>query len=545
MLHHLQTRDGSAALFSEVADAAIALRPSASTLRLALVDASDPHSSFLPSALPEDLRQVSGLPSLVVFQGDSVSLYRGGRTSAELQLELLQKPPRTLQWIDTREQLTAIVQATPRVVLLLAGADGSDGVAARDVAALAQTDDLPAAYVGTTNTTLFTGRSVESAPQQVSDATDTSGQQVEVVDPIDMPTLVVFRQYGNETDEMPRDVLWTTTRAATFMDATRFSRVAIYSAAAASALFDRRAAAHVLLFANSSAPEFANLSACFAEVAAIEEAKASSDVARFLIVPALQESELCDAFAVVQLAKQLPTLLVVTEVSEPAKRFPLAGVALLDAMIGDNQSQFVSDASSFLDTTLGRVATAFGTLSVDIGADTSLPYDSYYPDGFQRWSERDDEVQSPTTDRRLDESDNRNAVAFLRVYDTDEAVASQVLDVASPSQLPPGRFVVAALVSPRCNACRSFAPLFETIAAAFVRRDRHDQRLGQAVRSPAFVRMNVDQLDDQERGDLADLTGGHLPAIVVYTGQGEPVACAYSATLETVVSCILDAEISG
>lgn len=623
-----QTRDGSAALSREFADAATTLQglntPSTLLLlRLAAVDAADTRGSV---TLP-----VAGLPTLVLFNcpignisivqseirgcDSGVSVYSGGRSSAELQRFLLSVPPApklsmntsaaslvsstadqgAVQWISTRESLLQLVNNTALLVLLVT--DAVDSAAVADFGVIALTDSA-AVSSASASTSLGT-----STPASVRYCASTDGSLLDDdQERAVRPTVVLFREFGRSRVALPSQIIvsttsgndslavapsvisgyaWNATVAAAFVRSNRFSLISKYVGGAfANYYYDRSATGHVLLLANTSDAYFSALEREVESLTAIFDARSSTNasaslltvaassslVVRFLVISTESERELCNAHAVVDNA-HVPALLLVRNISQPAVRFSLDGRALLAEIIetpsinSTTSSSFLSRAAAFLEDSLLPV---FAPLAPGV-ADATMSYDEFWEEGFQRWEdpgdgtgynvdEMTDTNNASINTRRLSvdeyvETDDDDQSHYYFQPKTNEQSRAQIIQtITHVEQLR--RYdgdapLIVVFSTPRCSACRSFAPVFEETAAFFARRHGSLVADGEL---PVFALANVDQvaglqtLDGLERLRL-------LPGVFLFPSRDKmsrspaPLAMtsASSWTAKKLVSEILDA----
>ncbi|KAJ0401368.1 hypothetical protein P43SY_001306 [Pythium insidiosum] len=310
------TRSGSDALRRRFLDAADALRVNhwnaSTTMQFAYFNLNANQANTLP-----DVVRVLGVPALLRFQcrrrdstattiedvmasGCGVEVYDGGRSSAEFQRYMLGQPRRRVSWLSTRRQLDAATRQSPFVALCLV--DGADSFALLDCQRLAQLDTDGTGYAATTNVSLVAGVTAT-------------------------PTLVVYRDFGRQVVEY--DGVWTRAALSAFIEENRFSAVTRYSRASASYFYDSAALGHVLLFAplddDDDDGALADAMAEQAEAVAADVA-ALGAVVRFVLVPPSEDDGIRQALFVP--ADQLPAVLAVGSLAQPATRLPVVGHAL-------------------------------------------------------------------------------------------------------------------------------------------------------------------------------------------------------------------------
>lgn len=480
-----------------------------------------------------------------------ISVYPGGRSSAELQRYLLSVPPApkstvtaassssvdqsAIHWIATREAMLDLVDNTALLVLLVT--DAVDSTAVADFATIALTDT---AAVSSASSEAVTQAAVRYCASTSTSLLDSDQERAA------RPTIVMFREFGQSRVALPSQIsyasaegsdvsaavangyAWNATTAASFVRANRFNLVSKYIGGAfASYYYDRHASGHVLLLANTSDEYFPALKSEFELLAGVfsglsanntpsllsTTASSSALIVRFLVVPTEIEQELCNALAVVDDA-HIPTLLLVRNVSQPAVRFALDGAALLDtiskAMSSNDtrtNSSFVGRASTFLEDALLPVFAP----SVQVTADATMSYDEFWEEGFQRWEESGDGTDSSdvsivsrqlAVDERIDaddddeEDDEDEDLHYYYQPPTHQQARTHVVQtITHADQLR--RYdgdapLVVVFSTPRCSACRSFAPVFDAAAAYLLRR--HGSMVEDGVQ-PIFARVNVDQVD--------------------------------------------------
>lgn len=481
-----------------------------------------------------------------------------------------------MQWISTREKMATLVNNTALLVLLVV--DSIDNAAVADFAAIALTDSVasglstgisPAAvrYAASTNTSLL-----DSDEERAF-----------------LPTAIIYREFGQDrlvffstlttlasnTSAVGTPTVsssgsgWNAASFAAYLANNRFRRVATYKGGAYSSYFyDKTAAGHVLLFANTSASYFTDLRAQFNTLAdgfasqntsnmsvlSIPVAVTASLVVRFFVVPTQLETELCNAHAVID-PNYMPALLLIGNVSLPANRYPLAGEALLAAISTADSSgttPFTKKAMSFLDDWLLPV---FDPMAPDV-PDPGMSYDEFWEEGFQRWeadgSTGDGDELIRILTRRLsvdgfvagevDEVSGDDFYYHLLSNQYPQSRAGLVQRITHLDQLQYHKHegpLIVVFMSPRCPSCRSFEPQFEQLATVFASRY---QALAETSEVPVFARVNVDLVEGV--ADVEGLEGlRKLPGAYVFRKGTTPTVLRLPSsegwTIEQLVRSVL------
>lgn len=517
------TRRGSLELFRAFAEAAVALRASHTRLRFGALDVLEPSDVL-------DRLNVVGLPALVRLQcppkmttlttdtdlattnssigcaldDAAVENYAGGRTSAEFQRFMLAQPQRDVVIVRDADALQALVRQQPVVVLVVV--DGRDTQPYFDAIALAQADASTSVYAVSANLALLS---------EARDAGDSTGT---------VPALALFRDFG--ATRVAYTGPWRKRAVQRFVQLNKYSAVSTYASAFSSVLFDPKAAAHVLLFADASA---SYCDALLAQTQALAlpytSALLSSAPLRFVHV-GVEETALRHALFVAD--RHVPTVLVVETVGDPPVRFPLVGEQLIAAL---ETTEFSSVLGEWLDAKYPLVYQTSEVTDDDEDEDDGGDEDDtsgFAPFAFAFEAAAipmsPDDAGHPGDDStmlyRTTSDQWRDALAVQRRL-RQVAIESDATATATPwNHRAPSRVhhvtdvrwlvdqqasgdhdvVVVSFASPRCFACRAFTHVLEQAATA-----AHNC-------STVFAAVDVDTVDVTPLG----LAFSRLPSVFAF-----------------------------